>query len=37
VFDNGRDAPQHRRGLWIATDQVTRVDLSSLDHLGVSE
>jgi hypothetical protein len=37
MFDGGRDAPKHRRGHWIATDQVTRVDLSAFDHLGAGE
>ncbi len=29
-FDPVRDAPAHRRGRWIPTDAVTRVDLSTL-------
>jgi hypothetical protein len=33
AFDAGRDAPRHCRGHWIATDHVTRVDLSGLSHL----
>ena len=37
VFDSGRDAPKHRRGHWIATGEVVRVDLSCLDHLGADK
>ena len=29
-FDASTDAPRHRRGRWIATEQVQRVDLSRL-------
>ena len=30
-FDPARDAPQHRRGNWIRTEAVRRVDLATLD------
>lgn len=30
-FDTATDAPTHRRGRWIATADVTRVDVASLD------
>ena len=32
AFDAAGDAPRHRRGHWIATDHVMRVDLSCLAH-----
>jgi len=37
AFDSGRDAPKHRRGHWVATGQVARFDLSSLEHSGADE
>jgi hypothetical protein len=37
AFESGRDAPKHRRGHWITTDRVARLDLSSLDHLESGE
>jgi hypothetical protein len=36
-FDPERDRPRHNRGRYIPTDQVRRVDLSGLDHLGGSD
>jgi hypothetical protein len=32
-FDPETDAPKHRRGRWLRTEEVTSVDLSTLDHL----
>jgi len=32
-FDAATDAPRHRRGRWIPTDQVVPVDLDGLEHL----
>lgn len=32
-FDPARDAPQHRRGRWIRTEDVDRVELSALGHV----
>jgi hypothetical protein len=37
AFPSGRDAPKHRRGHWLATERVTRIDLSSLGHLEAGE
>jgi hypothetical protein len=33
-FDPDRDRPRHDRGRYVPTDQVRRVDLAGLDHLG---
>jgi hypothetical protein len=33
AFDPARDAPRHRRGSYLATDAVSRVDVSGLAHL----
>lgn len=33
AFDPASDAPRHRRGSYLATDAVTRVDMSGLRHL----
>ena len=30
-FEASRDAPRHNRGRWVATEDVTRVDISALD------
>lgn len=35
-FDPAHDAPRHDRGYFIRTEEVRRVDLSALDHLGPS-
>lgn len=32
-FDPETDGPKHRRGRWLRTEEVTRVDMSALDHL----
>jgi hypothetical protein len=33
-FDPGSETPRHRRGHWVPTDRVKRVDLSRLGFLG---
>jgi hypothetical protein len=35
-FDPATDTPRHRRGAFVPTDEVRRVDLSQLDFLGGS-